>query len=136
MARAVGDAWQLSFHLCVFLFMLCFLRLRQRVPKCGNMSMCKNVRYLWQNLRTQTNYGELYGIWGTSVKQIFVLTPSGSQRWRGCLECSTYHSISPFLVFVKLNMINNDKCLHFSTCACHPCAGAMLIFSASFLFNG
>ena len=23
-------------------------------------------------------------------------------------------------------------CLHFSMCACHPCAGAMLIFSASF----
>ena len=27
-------------------------------------------------------------------------------------------------------------CLHFSICACHPCAGAMLIFSASFNFNG
>ena len=23
------------------------------------------------------------------------------------------------------------KCLHFSICACHPCAGAILIFSAS-----
>ena len=28
------------------------------------------------------------------------------------------------------------NCLHFSICACHPCAGAMLIFSASFQFNG
>ena len=26
------------------------------------------------------------------------------------------------------------KCLHFSICACHPCAGAMLIFSVSFQF--
>ena len=24
------------------------------------------------------------------------------------------------------------SCLHFSICACHPCAGAMLIFSVSF----
>ena len=29
------------------------------------------------------------------------------------------------------------NCLHFSICACHPCAGAMLIFSVSFqFFNG
>ena len=26
------------------------------------------------------------------------------------------------------------NCLHFSICACHPCAGAMLIFSVSFQF--
>ncbi len=26
------------------------------------------------------------------------------------------------------------KCLHFSICACHPCVGAMLIFSVSFQF--
>ena len=26
------------------------------------------------------------------------------------------------------------KCLHFSICACHPCAGAMLLFSVSFQF--
>ena len=26
-------------------------------------------------------------------------------------------------------------CLHFSICACHPCAGAMLIFSISFQFE-
>ena len=25
-------------------------------------------------------------------------------------------------------------CLHFSTCACQPCAGAMLIFPASFQY--
>ena len=30
---------------------------------------------------------------------------------------------------------NIKKCLHFSICACHPCAGAMLILSASFKFN-
>ena len=27
-----------------------------------------------------------------------------------------------------------NKCLHFSICARHPCAGAMLIFSVSFQF--
>ena len=26
-------------------------------------------------------------------------------------------------------------CLHFSTCACHPCSGAMLIFPVSFQFQ-
>jgi len=26
----------------------------------------------------------------------------------------------------------SQKCLHFSICACHPCAGAILIFSVSF----
>ena len=36
-------------------------------------------------------------------------------------------------------MIRNDNnkiknCLHFSICACHPCAGAMLIFSVSLQF--
>ena len=25
-----------------------------------------------------------------------------------------------------------ENCLHFSSCACHPCAGAVLIFSVSF----
>ena len=27
---------------------------------------------------------------------------------------------------------SRNNCLHFSICACHPCAGAMLIFSVSF----
>ena len=27
-----------------------------------------------------------------------------------------------------------NKCLHFSICACHPCAGAMLILSVPFQF--
>ena len=26
------------------------------------------------------------------------------------------------------------NCIHFSICACHPCAGAMLVFSVSFQF--
>ena len=28
----------------------------------------------------------------------------------------------------------SKDCVHFSICACHPCAGAMLIFSVSFQF--
>ena len=28
----------------------------------------------------------------------------------------------------------SKNCVHFSICACHPCAGAMLIFSVSFQF--
>jgi hypothetical protein len=30
--------------------------------------------------------------------------------------------------------LREKNCLHFSICACHPCAGAMLIFSVSFQF--
>ena len=30
--------------------------------------------------------------------------------------------------------IANISCLQISICACHPCAGAMLIFSVSFQF--
>ena len=32
------------------------------------------------------------------------------------------------------NTGSGQNCLHFSICACHPCAGAMLIFSVSFQF--
>ena len=39
------------------------------------------------------------------------------------------------LISSKMNWTNNQKNLdHFSICACHPCAGAMLIFSVSFQF--
>ena len=31
--------------------------------------------------------------------------------------------------------LTQNKCLHFSMFACHPCAGAMLIFSVSFRFE-
>ena len=35
----------------------------------------------------------------------------------------------------KFGVFKNEKnWLHFSICACHPCAGAMLIFSVSFQF--
>ena len=39
------------------------------------------------------------------------------------------------VVYVNLPpKIQQKNCLHFSICACHPCAGAMLIFSVSFQF--
>ena len=31
--------------------------------------------------------------------------------------------------------VYHTNCLHFSMCACHPCAGAMLIFSVSLQFE-
>ena len=37
------------------------------------------------------------------------------------------------------NQLGNEQytyCLHFSICACNPCAGAMLIFSTSLQLNG
>ena len=35
-------------------------------------------------------------------------------------------------IYIYIYMRVNKTCLHFSMCACHPCAGALLIFSASF----
>ena len=32
-------------------------------------------------------------------------------------------------------LVRRKNWLHFSICACHPCAGAMLIFSVSFQFS-
>ena len=37
---------------------------------------------------------------------------------------------SEFAGYIK----ETKNCVHFSICACHPCAGAMLIFSVSFQF--
>ena len=31
-------------------------------------------------------------------------------------------------------LAKHNHCLHFSICACHPCAGAMLIFSVPLQF--
>ena len=38
-------------------------------------------------------------------------------------------------IYIYIYTHTYHNCLHFSSCACHPCAGAMLIFSASFQFQ-
>ena len=38
------------------------------------------------------------------------------------------------LLTVLVALLHGKNLLHFSICACHPCAGAMLIFSVSFQF--
>ena len=35
-------------------------------------------------------------------------------------------------IYIYVYMCMTSHVLHFSICACHPCASAMLIFSASF----
>ena len=37
-------------------------------------------------------------------------------------------------LLMRMRLTTKKKRLHFSICACHPCAGAMLIFSVSFQF--
>ena len=49
-------------------------------------------------------------------------------------EASENRFCQPLLVRVASNAGVQKNCLHFSICACHPCAGAMLIFSVSFQF--
>ena len=44
-----------------------------------------------------------------------------------------YFAQMSLLGLMNCNM-NNTNCLHFSICACHPCAGPMLIFSESLQF--
>ena len=46
-----------------------------------------------------------------------------------------YTCCVPYTVYMYMYIyIYIYNCLHFSICACHPCAGAMLIFSVSFQF--
>ena len=52
--------------------------------------------------------------------------------WFSCLE---NHLCQVELIAERKGKRNSAKnILHFSICACHPCAGAMLIFSVSFQF--
>ena len=46
------------------------------------------------------------------------------------------HSTRSFFRKCRSSFVESQRknCLHFSICACHPCAGAMLIFSVSFQF--
>ena len=68
---------------------------------------------------------------------------SGSQHfaWTGnhCIAIPCMHHVVRSLYHNSfgLECARNGwqkNCLHFSICACHPCAGAMLIFSVSFQF--
>ena len=68
---------------------------------------------------------------------------SGSQHfaWTGnpCIARPCMHHVVSSLYHNSfgLECARNGwqkNCLHFSICACHPCAGAMLIFSVSFQF--
>ena len=51
---------------------------------------------------------------------------------------SSHFCMSPSRHYILICLLRNQNCkkncLHFSICACHPCAGAMLIFSVSFQF--
>ena len=55
-------------------------------------------------------------------------------------NCLCFHFVYVVVLLLYLGRWNNEQCqltkncLHFSICACHPCAGAMLIFSVSFQF--
>ena len=57
--------------------------------------------------------------------------PAASQQQPPALETSKFEP-NPIL---KHDLRKGSKnVIHFSICACHPCAGAMLIFSVSFQF--
>jgi len=56
--------------------------------------------------------------WHAAVRQ-FLCVPGGSE---------------PRVSLLPLPRSKSNNGYHFLTCACHPCAGAMLIFSVSFQF--
>ena len=65
---------------------------------------------------------------------------------RRCKQIVVIHTLYVCIIIVLIIMIIiiiimciiimvlclHKYCLHFSMCACHPCTGAMLIFSVSF----
>ena len=63
-------------------------------------------------------------LWHPSAKAIVVCSVS-LQSWQMQKKINTC---------VVPNLIDAKNHLHFSICACHPCAGAMLIFSVLFQF--
>ena len=51
------------------------------------------------------------------------------------ISASTYIFSFFYSIYIYIFILKKEiNCLHFSICACHPCAGAMLIFSVSFQF--
>ena len=54
--------------------------------------------------------------------------PSAPWPHKRSVDCET----APRAEVAELDLSKN--CVHFSICACHPCAGAVLIFSGSFQF--
>ena len=83
-----------------------------------------NVRPLPQNLAE--TFGRSRG-----TKQTFQMSPKHLE----CLFALFGVSFSGLGITRAAGELRGEKnCLHFSICACHPCAGAMLIFSVSFQF--
>ena len=74
-----------------------------------------------------------------SIPGAFQFNPCGRvvRPISNCL-CFPFVYVVVFLLYSVAGTMNNaslkKNCLHFSICACHPCAGAMLIFSVSFQF--
>ena len=83
---------------------------------------------------------------GISVLTVLFGVPRFQLPW--CVE-PKHHGFRPGLCWPRMLQRNRGprldllwprdgqikkNCLHFSICACHPCAGAMLIFSVSFQF--
>ena len=59
-----------------------------------------------------------------------IIDPNGLEHAKKWPEAAAWNT-----GFVKDVRKQAGNCLHFSMCACHPCAVAMLIFSASFQFR-
>ena len=69
----------------------------------------------------------------TGYLKCFVLREKQTRRIHTRGQVPRFRKLQHCVV-LTLHEATQKNCLHFSICACHPCAGAMLIFSVSFQF--
>ena len=91
-----------------------------------------------ENTKKTPKRGATYGDTNCTNRALRRLTsevrrdPVYSTRYGRQRRCAFFfYSILPLIALLHRRERQGKKnCLHFSICACHPCAGAMLIFSA------
>ena len=65
--------------------------------------------------------------------RVFLAAPHTQRAPTVSLDTLAFFQCAPGQMWAQ-TATTHQNCLHFSICACHPCAGAMLIFSVSFQF--
>ena len=89
-------------------------RRESRKVLCGMPTRC------WHTYKSVIRVQATPSLWA-GYDDLAVWAPLKLPRWYTMCEC-------------VWRILHKKNCLHFSICACHPCAGAMLFFSVSFQF--
>ena len=78
--------------------------------------------------------GQAFCVRAAGYGQVFFLVLFACPRQAFCKPLANTCLFVPFRASFSRGRRKAKKLVHFSICACHPCAGAMLIFSVSFQF--